>query len=110
MREEAKGLSKLVEKTLPEYNHEILRSSAVVRDMLPDGGGGGGGGPPPQPSGCNWACLMSCVLQSPDTLANCIYAAYVCGIAPGPENPACWALVVCVIAYGILCVLICCYW
>lgn len=32
MEEEAKGLSKLVEKQLQEYNIEILRSSAILMD------------------------------------------------------------------------------
>ena len=32
MEEEAKGLSKLVEKQLQEYNKKILRSSAILMD------------------------------------------------------------------------------
>ena len=35
MEEEAKGLSKLVEKQLQEYDREILNSSAILMDPEP---------------------------------------------------------------------------
>ncbi len=34
MEKEAKGLSKLVEKQLQEYNGEILQSSAILMEFL----------------------------------------------------------------------------
>lgn len=119
MEKEAKGISKLITSQLSIYDHEILRSTAMLRDDLactqpiecymPNGGGGGGGGTS-APSGCNWACVISCVLQSPDTLATCMYVLYACAALPGPENPACWILIACVLVYGIGCALACCWW
>lgn len=78
MKEEAKILSKLVEKQLPQYNREILQSSAVLVDFEPceicpcpiinsDGTTiyptCGGGSPPPPPPGCttDWTCVGACI-------------------------------------------------
>lgn len=65
---------------------------------------------PTTPSGCNWECVLDCVLQNPEVLANCMYVAYICSIAPIPANPACWALIACVLIYGIGCAIACCSW
>lgn len=64
----------------------------------------------PTPSGCDWGCVLDCVLSNPELLAYCFYAGYVCAIAPHYANPACWALIACVLLYGIGCAIACCWW
>jgi len=76
MEKEAKQISKLIEKQLPNYDYEILKSVAILRDPVGCdpaccmaesymsleleplcGGGGGGGGSPPPGGGSLWNCV-----------------------------------------------------
>jgi len=60
MSEEAKDLSKLVEKRLIAYDFEILHSSAVLKDVMcgPCGCGNDECGEPPPPPGDGIGCLL----------------------------------------------------
>lgn len=93
MRGEAKNFSKLVERQLQQYNHEILKSSTVIRDMhcLDDGGGGGGGGTPPA---CTFDCwsgrFLVCLQQQVNQgLLQCGFLCVLASGACGPLYPAC---------------------
>jgi rhodanese-related sulfurtransferase len=108
MKEEAKHLSKLVEKQLTQYDLEILHSSAVLIDgplgpPLLDDGGGGGELPP-----CDFWCIFNCVLSDPQAAAECTYYCYICALVPAPLNPACWACIICILYYSTYCYLECC--
>lgn len=74
---EVKGLSHTVGLQLEQYNHQILRSSAVIRDMLCVDCGGPGGPPPPPPSECTLDCwlshLGSCGINIPLDATGCIW-------------------------------------
>jgi len=93
MRGEAKNLSKLVEQQLSQYNHEILRSSAVIRDMLCYGGEkcDGGGGPPPNP--CTTQCWISvflgCNVGLPPFELACLAGCAIGALACVPFYPVC---------------------
>lgn len=75
MAEDSKGLSKLVEKELQEYDMEILRSSAVLMDA------------------CTFDCWAPIFLDCFGTLdyvtLTCLFGCAVGSLACGPFYPAC---------------------
>ncbi len=96
MKEEAKYLSKLVEKQLTQYNHKILYSSAVLMDMwIPNG-------PSPPPPTCTFECwfgkFVSCIgAVVPTDMAYCILGCLM-GCLPslllGPAYAVCiWSCI-----------------
>ena len=85
MEEEAKGLSKLVNKQLQEYNREILQSSALILDVS-----------------CTDACSIACgIIGGAVCVAGC---AVLCG-----GNPLCIPLcaIACGGAWGTACGFLC---
>jgi hypothetical protein len=92
MEEEAKYLSKLVEKQLKEHNLQILQSSAILMDI-----------------GCDFNCVVECLLflAPPDVAAMCIYSCNICVGSPAPFNPACGICIGCITTYAIACAYYC---
>jgi len=80
MEEEAKGLSKLVEKQLPKYNKEILQSFAILMDQIE----------------CALPCLF-CVLETGIVIWSC----WPC-FAPCIFVFTLWTCALCLLTYCII--------
>ncbi|MBX5326914.1 hypothetical protein HM002_04255, partial [Candidatus Bathyarchaeota archaeon A05DMB-4] len=111
MEKEAKQISKTIEKQLPNYNHEILQSIAILTD--PAGCNvaccmaeglmsleveplcGGGWLPPTPPSTCTVECwgnnFMTCYGTVSWATIACLFGCALASIGCGPFMPVCLA-------------------